>query len=106
MKFRLTAFVFWTAILLSLPSMSQDFSNKGKEFWLSYSYHVSMIQTGGGSPQMTLYITSDENTNYTVEIFGLTTIQAGAIAAGQVVSVPIPNNYYVNNEGLFVNKAI
>lgn len=106
MKIRLTAIVFWTAILLSLPALSQDFSNKGKEFWLSYSYHVSMIQTGGGSPQMTLYITSDENTNYTVEIFGLTTIQAGAIAAGQVVSVPIPNNYYVNNEGLFVNKAI
>jgi hypothetical protein len=26
---------------------SQDFSNKGKEFWISYSYHVGM--SGGGN---------------------------------------------------------
>ena len=54
-------------ILSGNESFAQDFSNKGKEFWLAYCYHVGM--NGGGSPEMTLYITSDVNTNYKVEIY-------------------------------------
>ena len=69
---------------------SQDFSNKGKEFWIAYSYHVGMSQ--GGNPTMTLYITSDVNTNYAVEIYGGTTVQSGSISAGQVVSVIVPQS--------------
>ncbi|MBL7745643.1 MAG: PKD domain-containing protein [Chitinophagaceae bacterium] len=92
------------ALLLCSRSMAQDFSNKGKEFWLAYCYHVGMAQ--GGSPVMTLYITSDVNTPYTVEIFGVTTIQTGTITAGQVVTVTIPTSYFINDEGPFSNKAI
>lgn len=83
---------------------AQDFSNKGKEFWLSYSYHVGM--TVGQPPVMTLYITSDQNTGYQVDIFGGATIQSGNISAGQVVAVIIPNSYFINSEGLFTGKTI
>jgi gliding motility-associated-like protein len=83
---------------------SQDFSNKGKEFWISYSYHVGM--SGGGNPVMTLYITSDVNTNYSVEIFGISTLQSGSITAGQVVTAIIPTAYFINNEGLFTGRTI
>jgi PKD repeat protein len=90
---------------ISLIGFSQDFSNKGKEFWLAYSYHVGMVN-GGGSPVMTLYLTSDVSTTYNVEIFGGAVIQAGAIAPNQVISVVIPNTYFINGNGLFTGKAI
>jgi gliding motility-associated-like protein len=83
---------------------SQDFSNKGKEFWISYSYHVGM--SGGGNPEMTLYITSDVNTNYSVEIYGVSTLQSGTITAGQVVTAIIPTSCFINNEGLFTGRTI
>ena len=83
---------------------SQDFSNKGKEFWISYSYHVGMMQ--GGNPTMTLYITSDANTNFKVEIYGSVTIQTGVISAGQVVSVVIPTTFMLTTGGLFNGKTI
>ncbi len=62
--------------------------------------------SNGGYPTMTLYITSDANTNYTVEVFGVTTIQTGTITAGQVVSVIVPTLYFINNEGKFTGKTI
>src|SRR5215203_384818 len=91
-------------VITSFFAGAQDFSNKGKEFWLSYSYHVGM--GGGGAPTMTLYLTSDVTTNYKVEIFGGPAIQSGSITGGQVVSLNIPNLYFIDNEGLFKNKAI
>lgn len=93
-------------LLCFCVSHAQDFSNKGKEFWLSYSYHVGMVNSGGGQPTMTLYITSDVATTYTVEIFGVTTLQNGSINPGQVVTVNVPSTYFINDEGLFSNKAI
>ena len=91
-------------IILGNVSFAQDFSNKGKEFWLAYCYHVGM--NGGGNPEMTLYITSDVNTNYKVEIYGGATIGSGTINAGQVISVIVPTAYFINNEGLFTGKTI
>jgi gliding motility-associated-like protein len=95
-------------LLTSYIAHSQDFSNKGTEFWLAYSYHVGM--TGGGDPTMTLYLTSDINTTYNVEIYGVATIQSGSITAGQVVTVIIPTTYYAANgftfSGYINNKAI
>ena len=91
-------------VITSFFAFAQDFSNKGKEFWLSYSYHVGM--GGGGVPTMTLYLTSDVATSFTVEIFGVTEIEKGSLTAGQVVNVDIPNSYFINNEGLFTGRAI
>ncbi len=103
-KFKLP-FTLVVTIITWLCAPAQDFSNKGKEFWLAYCYHVGMINPGG-PPTMTLYITSDIATTYTVEIYGGPILQSGSITAGQVVTCIIPSAYYINNDGLFVNKAI
>src|SRR3569833_1880883 len=104
MRYRLYS-VLLLIVMASLFASAQDFSNKGKEFWLSYSYHVGMVNQGA-LPTMTLYLTADVVTNYTVEIYGGAVIKTGNIAAGQVVSVDIPNNYFIDDEGLFTNKAV
>ncbi|RYY40572.1 MAG: PKD domain-containing protein [Chitinophagaceae bacterium] len=104
MKQLIAAFTLLFLVLLSGNTSAQDFSNKGKEFWLSYSYHVGM--SGGGNPTMTLYLTSDVTTNYTVEIYGTGTLATGQIAGGQVVAVNVPITYAINDEGPFSGKAI
>ena len=85
---------------------AQDFSNKGKEFWIPYSYHVGMSGGVGSNVAMTLYITSDVTTTYTVEIFGGATLQAGTINAGQVVTCVVPNTNFINTAGIFNNKTV
>jgi hypothetical protein len=60
----------------------------------------------GGPPTMTLYITSDLATTYNVEIYDGPVLQAGSIAAGEVVTATIPIVYFINDEGIFANKAI
>ncbi|MGB3006471.1 MAG: PKD domain-containing protein [Chitinophagaceae bacterium] len=102
-KFLLFPLFFLTLVNLTL--FAQDFSNKGKEFWIPYAYHVSM-NGGGAGITMTLYITSDVNTDYLVEIYGVTTLQSGTITAGQVVTCIVPNTYFINNEGLFTGKTV
>ena len=92
-------------MLCSLFSYSQDFSNKGKEFWLAYSYHVGMVN-GGGAPAMTLNITSDVTTTFTVEIWGGPIISTATIVANTVTNVTIPNTYFINADGLFNGKAV
>ncbi|GAA4331190.1 PKD domain-containing protein [Flaviaesturariibacter amylovorans] len=104
---KLIAFLLLTGIFLAPRSThAQDFSNKGKEFWLAYSYHVGMAGGAGNQPVMTLYLTADETTTYTVEIFGVTTVATGTITAGQVASVSISTAYAINDEGAFSNRAI
>ena len=98
-------FLVLLAISFSTGTLAQDFSNKGKEFWIPYSYHVGMV-TNNPSLTMTLYITSDVNTNYTVEIFGLAPIQTGSIAAGQVVQVNVSNSNFLNAAGKFTGKTV
>lgn len=104
MKMRIHGIAFLIGMLFHLYASAQDFSNKGKEFWLAYSYHVGMVNSG--FPVMTLYITSDVNTSFSVEIFGTAVLQTGDIIAGQVMSVIIPNTYFIDNEGKFINRAI
>jgi len=93
------------ASFISLFAFSQDFSNAGKEFWLAYSYHVGMVNSGG-TPSMTLNITSNVTTAFTVEIYGGVTIYSGTVNANQVINVTIPNAYFVNADGKFLNRAI
>ncbi len=96
--------LFFSFAFLCLVGFSQDLSNKGKEFWIPYSYHVNQNNTG--PLVMTLYLTSDVKTDYKVEIYGAAVIQSDTIYAGQVVTCIIPNTYLLNNEGLFKNMAI
>ena len=103
-KLYLLSALVLTVIFSNSAIYAQDFSNKGKEFWLAYSYHVGM--SGGGNPTMTLYLTSDVTTTYNVEIFGVATLQSGTINANQVISIVIPTTYFVNGNGLFNGRAI
>ncbi|RYZ53239.1 MAG: PKD domain-containing protein [Sphingobacteriales bacterium] len=104
MKRLIAAIVLLLLLVTGENTYSQDFSNKGKEFWISYSYHVGM--SGGGNPTMTLYLTSDIATTYNVEIYGVGALASGSLTAGQVVQVIVPISYAINDEGLFNNKAI
>ena len=94
----------WIAVFAIISTQAQDFTNKGKEFWLAYCYHVGMVT--GIPPSMTLYLSSDVTTTYSVEIYGVTILQTGTINAGQVVTLVVPNSYFINDEGLFTNRAV
>ena len=64
---------FFVGMLLvfgQLAGFGQNFSNKGKDFWLGYGYHVAMAgnPANGGAQDMILYFTSDKNANVTVEM--------------------------------------
>lgn len=78
---------------------SQDFSNKGKEFWIGYGNHVRMYQ--GNSQQMVLYITSDVNTTGIVEIPGIPYTTPFTVTANQITTVQIPQAARLDAEGLF-----
>jgi gliding motility-associated-like protein len=53
--------------VFSLKGFSQDFSNKGRDFWVGYGYH--QVMTGGGNLQdMVLYFATDQVSNVTVSI--------------------------------------
>lgn len=110
MQFSVIRKYCWTLLMLAvgLVASAQDFSNKGREFWIPYSYHVGMNAGPTSSVSMTLYITSDVNTTYTVEAFGAAgpPIQSGTISVGQVVTCVIPNTYFIPSTGLFSNRAI
>lgn len=97
---RLTlVFLFLTAFFQQ--GFSQDFSNKGKDFWIGYGNHVRMFNAGGAE-KMQIYITSDVNTTATVSIpsigFNQTNI---AINANQITTIDIPRSAALLDEGLY-----
>ncbi len=92
------------AMLLSHISYSQDFSNKGKEFWLVFPAHVP----SSGQAQMGLFITSDQNSAGTISCNGWST--TFTVTANQItgpINVPYANaNVTAGESGLVVNKGI
>lgn len=84
-----------TSMMLALTA--QDFSNKGKEFWLGYGNHQEMYNSN--KQGMTVYITSDVNTSATVAIAGINFSSTVAITAFQITAVDIPNTAILNKEG-------
>ena len=74
---------------------AQEFSNKGKDFWLGYGYHVRMLvgqtQSADNGQDLILYFTSDQDANVTVEIPGVGYARTYTVVANQVtISDPIP----------------
>ena len=48
--------LFLLLILTAFSLKAQNFSNKGKDFWVAYGYHVKMNSVNGGNAQdMVLY---------------------------------------------------
>lgn len=89
--------LFFICTLGHLMVNGQDFSNKGKDFWLGYGFHVNM---GAGVPtnqnniqDMVLYFTSDKNATVTLDIPGIGYTKTYTVTANQVTtSDPIPKS--------------
>ena len=73
-------------------SFAQDFSNKGKDFWVGYGYHERMTAGGGGSQDMVLYFATEAITTVTVSIPGTGYSQTYSNIPANTVftSAPIP----------------
>lgn len=78
-------------MLPALRAHSQDFSNKGKDFWVGYGLHCRMFAGGGNSQDMVLYFATEAVTNVTVSIPLLGYTQTYNIAANTIfTSAPLP----------------
>jgi gliding motility-associated-like protein len=76
-------------MLASLHSFAQDFSNKGRDFWVGYGYH--QVMTNGNGQEMVLYFATEAPTNVTVSIPGLGYSISYSIPANTVfTSNPLP----------------
>ena len=117
----LTCMKFILSLLLSvslfLSSSAQDFSNKGKDFWVGYGSHVNMYNgtggdaNGGGTQEMVLYFTSDVTANVTITIPLTGWTRSYIVSANTVVeSAPIPktgaDDVRLRTEGKFSKKSI
>ncbi len=91
-------------LLAGNRSFAQDFSNKGKEFWLCFPSHVP----SSGLANMVLFITSDKNSKGTITANGFSS--TFIVTANQIAgpySIPYGNAYITDAEsGSVVNKGI
>ncbi len=84
----LTAFFLFT-ILNNISA--QDFSNKGKDFWVGYGYHQGM--NSGNSQDMILYFSAETAATVTVDIPGIGWSQTYNVPANTVLeSAPMPKS--------------
>lgn len=67
--------------------IAQDFSNRGKDFWLAYPAHVDNTNS-----RMALYISSTENASGQIELDGRTI--PFTVTANQATTVQISPNFY------------
>ena len=91
-KFLVSVFTFCALFQFAY---TQDFSNKGKDFWVGYGWHQRMSSGGnsGGSQDMVLYFTSDVNANVKIEIPSVGYVQNLTVPANTVqTSTPIPKS--------------
>lgn len=79
---------------------AQNTSNKGTDFWVGFGNHVGDWQTAGGTQKMSLYVTSDVNTNVTVEIAGLLN-QSYPVTANGITTIDIPDGAKLPREGKY-----
>lgn len=99
-------YLFSTLVLTFLLSRTiadaQDFSNKGKEFWLCFPNHIPSGATG----QMSIWITSDRASSGTVTITNGSFTAPFTVAANGIVSINIPHSlaHLSNAESGIVNQ--
>lgn len=93
------------SILCSINSSAQDFSNKGKEFWLCFPNHIP----SGANGNLTIWVTSDQASSGTVTMAnGAFSATFNILANGiQGISVPHALAHISNAEsGLVIQKSI
>ena len=81
-------------------SFAQDFSNKGKDFWIGYGNHVRMFNNQAPE-EMQVYITSDVATTGYLEIPGIGFKTNFNITANQITTIDIPRTAALSDEGLY-----
>ena len=81
------SFLLFCFLLATICGSAQNFSNKGKDFWVGYGYHHGMIT--GNDQNMVLYFTSDVAANIKVEIPAVGWSKTYAVAANGVVESDI-----------------
>lgn len=96
-------FILTLICLLSVSGSSQNFSNKGTEFWLAYPAHID-----GNTSRMALYISSDISTTGTVFLAGRSipfTVTANRASVVQIspATYPVINS---QNEGIATGNGI
>lgn len=104
-------FCVFFLLTLHIRVYSQDFSNRGRDFWVGYGNHVKMLSPNQTNAQeMVLYITSTQNANFTIDIPGTGWSWSSSVAANSVItSPPIPKSgafdARLTDEGLY-NRGI
>lgn len=96
--------IFFLLVFKTGTVFSQNTSNKGKDFWVTYSGHID-----GKSSRLTLFLSADKATDYQVYV-GNTVVSAGNISANTCLPVIIDPNVYdayiESNNVVESNKAI
>lgn len=87
-------FLFTTKSILVF---SQDFSNRGTDFWVVYSGHIDAL-----SSRMALYITSNVNTSGTVSVNGKST--DFTVIANQVTVVQLSTSSALSNADAYLTN--
>ena len=109
-----TIILFTFLFVFSFAAISQDKSNKGKEFWLGYGYNSWFIVPDGSLPanaqELNLYITTEAAATVTVSIPNTGWSQTLNIPANTVdASILVPktgaNDARILSEGLS-NRAV
>jgi len=88
-------FIFTTNCILAL---SQDFSNRGTDFWVVYSGHIDALTS-----RMALYITSNVNTSGTVSVNGKST--DFTVVANQVTVVQLSTTSPLSNADAYLTST-
>jgi gliding motility-associated-like protein len=90
--------LFFVCLISFNSIFAQSFSNKGKDFWVAYGYHVRMnqntAQNPGNSQDMVLYFATDQATTIQISIPGTgytQTLQSGPTPT-VLTSAPIPKS--------------
>ena len=97
---RLRTALVMIAFCLGTCLNAQDFSNKGKDFWIGYGNHVRMFN-GTPPEQMQLYITSDVATTGQVTIASVGFSQSFSVTPNQITTINIPRSAALTDDGLY-----
>lgn len=90
-KLYLISTLVFLTFFFQKKTYAQDFSNKGKDFWVAYGYHQVMGTSGNGPQEMVLYFAAEEATTVTVTIPGVGYTASYSLPANSVItSNPIP----------------
>ena len=92
--------LFIAFLICGYESFSQDFSNKGKDFWVGYGNHVRMFSTATAET-MEIYLTSDVNTTGNITVSSIGFSQVFNVIANQITVVNIPRTAALLDEGLY-----